>query len=57
MTPGEGNSARANGEAAHDWSVPGGRIPVFGGGSYPEPALLSEEITIETILDNAVLGE
>jgi len=44
-------------QAAHDWSVPGGRILVFGGGNYPEPALLSEEVTIVTILDNAVLGE
>jgi hypothetical protein len=44
-------------QAAHDWSVPGGRILVFGGGNYPEPALLSESVTIETILENAVLGE
>jgi subtilisin family serine protease len=44
-------------QAAHDWSVPGGRIAILGGGVYPEPALLSEEVTIESLTDNAVLGQ
>ncbi len=44
-------------QAANDWSVPGGRILVFGGGNYPEPALVNERVTIETVVENAVLGE
>jgi hypothetical protein len=44
-------------QGAHEWAIQGTRLLIFGGGDYPEPALLEKEITIETIVNPAVLGE
>jgi hypothetical protein len=44
-------------QAAHDWAVSGGRLLIFPGGNYPEPATLNKALTVETVEYSAILGQ
>jgi hypothetical protein len=44
-------------QAAHDLAIPDGRLLIFPGGSYPEPASLNRVLTVETTAYPAVPGE
>jgi subtilisin family serine protease len=43
-------------QAAHDAAASGGRLLVFPGGSYPEGAMLTKPLRVETIENSAFLG-
>lgn len=43
-------------QGAHDAASSGARLLVFPGGSYPEPAMLTKPIKVETVENSAFLG-
>lgn len=58
-----GNTSDARGapfytvQAAHDWAISGGRLLIFPGGNYPEPAILNKALAVETVEYSAILGQ
>jgi hypothetical protein len=43
-------------QAGHDYAIPGGRLLIFPGGTYPEPFSLFKELLIGSIEFTAYLG-